>query len=456
MKILLAVSGGKDSMTMSDLSLRAARGESIKGFERFRDAVLGIAHCNFHLRPGDCDEDAALVQAWAKKMGLPYFGTDFDTRAYAAEHKLSLEMAARELRYGFFARLCSEQGYEAVAVAHHAQDQAETLLLHLLRSCGLEGARGMAAESRLEGRQGTAALAILRPMLSYSREAIENYVRERGIPYREDASNAELVFQRNILRNKVLPILGEINPLVVGTLCRDAENFTRSADALDVLAGRALSFADVSSQGIRFPAADENCRDYVYDMSRMLPHTEGELVFRLLRMYGFSPAILEDVLSVAKEENPEGRLFLSEEGRMLQCGSLLRFRRNGYRVREPEVVTMPWEEGTPHKTPEGTTRLDADALPAKWELRPWREGDWMKPLGMDGKRKKLSDLFTDLHFDLFDKEDARVLAPAEGSETDPECAHVRALVGWRIDESVQVVPGRTKTLLQLRYLLRSC
>lgn len=459
MKILLAVSGGMDSMTMSDLSLRAAKGECIKGFERFRDAVLGIAHCNFHLRPGDCDEDASLVRSWAEEKGLPYFGADFDTAAYAGNHKLSLEMAARELRYGFFARLCREQAYEAVAVAHHAQDQAETLLLHLIRGCGLEGARGMAVESQVNAlwQQEETPLRVLRPMLSYSREEIGEYVRTRGIPFREDRSNAESIFQRNILRNKVLPILSEINPSVVETLFRDAENLARSADALDALASQALSLADVSSQAIRFPAAEESCRDAVYDLSRMLPGSVGELVFRLLRRYGFSREILEDLLSGSRGSGSEGRLFLSRDWRLLQNRSRLRFRSHAFRVLEPELTRLRWEEGLPLKTPVGTSRLDADALPANWELRPWREGDWMCPLGMGGKRKKLSDLFTDLDFDAFDKEDARVIAPAAalpaGEGTAPDPSHVLALVGWRIDESVKVVPGRTRMLLQLRYSL---
>ena len=224
MKILLAVSGGKDSMTMSDLALRAAAGELIEGFERFRGATLGIAHCNFHLRPGDCDADASLVEDWAGRNGLPFHRADFDTLAVASGRGISVEMAARELRYDYFARLCREFGYEAVAVAHQADDNAETLLLHLLRGCGLDGACAMAAESVLPAAASAVGPSasdgdaypvpvrplLLRPLLRRTREEINAYTIVHRIAFREDKTNAEPVCQRNVLRGQVFPLLRRI------------------------------------------------------------------------------------------------------------------------------------------------------------------------------------------------------------------------------------------------------
>ena len=134
MKVLLAVSGGIDSMCMADMFCRAG-GE------------YAIAHCNFHLRGAESDADAEFVEKWAETHGVPFFRADFDTSGYASEHGISIEMAARELRYAWFARIAVQYGFDAVAVAHNANDNAETLILNLLRGTGLRGLRGMASSS---------------------------------------------------------------------------------------------------------------------------------------------------------------------------------------------------------------------------------------------------------------------------------------------------------------------
>ena len=141
MKVLLAVSGGIDSMCMADMFCRAG-GE------------YAIAHCNFHLRGAESDADAEFVEKWAETHGVPFFRADFDTAAYASEHGISIEMAARELRYAWFARIAVQYGFDAVAVAHNANDNAETLILNLLRGTGLRGLRGMASDSSLPREHG--------------------------------------------------------------------------------------------------------------------------------------------------------------------------------------------------------------------------------------------------------------------------------------------------------------
>lgn len=451
MKILLAVSGGKDSMTMSDLALRAAKGEELDGFERFRGAVLGIAHCNFHLRPGDCDADATFVEEWAKEKGLPFHRADFQTQAYADERGISVEMAARELRYDFFARLCREWGYEAVAVAHQADDNAETLLLHLLRGCGLDGACAMSAESVLPAaasgdgsaeRLGASACPLLlRPLLGYTREEINGYTIVRRVPFREDRSNAESVYQRNLLRNDVFPLLRKINPSAVETLCRDIENFRRSRQALDYWVQE--SWASVSLP---------NARSARFDASRLSQEVLPEALFRLLSGYGFGSETVDAVLSLLKEGPTEGKSFYSDTSVLLVRGGILRLRDKDDASPEPFVETLEWQEGMPVKQPDGVTAVDADALPKGWVVRRWREGDWMRPLGMKGRRKKLSDLFVDLGYDAFDKADAWVLAspdPVSGDgQAAEERAHIWALIGSRVDDSVRIIPGKTRSVLR--------
>ena len=185
-----------------------------------------VAHCNFHLRGADADADAEMVEKWADEHGVPFFRADFDTAAYASQHGISIEMAARELRYGWFARIAFENGYDAVAVAHNANDNAETLVLNLLRGTGLRGLCGMSRSGDL--REG---IKLLRPMLGMSRKEIEAYAAEHGVEYREDSTNAELEYKRNRIRNAVFPEFERINPSFVRTLNTDMEHFAQ-ADAI--------------------------------------------------------------------------------------------------------------------------------------------------------------------------------------------------------------------------------
>ena len=216
--LLVAVSGGIDSMFLADSMQRSG-------------TPFAAAHCNFALRGRDSDEDQALVERWCRERGIPLHVKRFDTKAYAAERGISTEMAARELRYRWFGQLCREEGYEAVAVAHQANDNAETLLLNLVRGTGPKGLCGMKARGFLPD-PAYADIPLLRPLLGTTREEIAAEVVRLGIPYREDRSNAENAYRRNLLRNRVFPLLKELNPSVVRTLNRDIERFAAAYDSL--------------------------------------------------------------------------------------------------------------------------------------------------------------------------------------------------------------------------------
>ncbi len=211
--LLVAVSGGIDSMCLAEKV-------------RLEGGPFAIAHCNFTLRGEESDADEALVRAWAARYGLPCHVRRFDTEAYARDKGISIEMAARQLRYRWFGELCLEHGYEAVAVAHNANDNAETLLLNLLRGTGLRGLLGMQARGTIPD-PAYAQIPLLRPLLGMTREAIEAYAREHGLQWREDSSNARNSYKRNKLRNQVFPLFREINPSFIQTLNRDMERFAR-------------------------------------------------------------------------------------------------------------------------------------------------------------------------------------------------------------------------------------
>ncbi len=219
--ILLAVSGGIDSMYLMHRAPRL-----------FPRASFAVAHCNFGLRNAESDGDEAFVRSGCAAKGLPCLVRRFDTAAYAAAKGISLEMAARELRYAWFADLCHGTaaelagsglaGFEAVAVAHNANDNAETLLLNLIRGCGLRGLCGMEERGKVPGAED---LPLLRPLLGLERGEIAAWMKKEGLAWREDSSNAESGCRRNVLRNEVFPILQRLNPSLIGTLTRDIRHF---------------------------------------------------------------------------------------------------------------------------------------------------------------------------------------------------------------------------------------
>lgn len=245
MRILLALSGGIDSMYLAN------RAFEMEGpFALFPGPhEFAAAHCNFSLRGDDSDGDEEFVRSWCESKGIKCFVKRFDTLGYAASKGISTEMAARELRYGWFADLVDSQGFDALAVAHNANDNAETLMLNLLRGTGSRGLRGMAEQTTCNpgpGGDGGAVcgalskistapqtapsvphkgMKIIRPLLTIERKEIEKWMRENGKEWREDRTNAESIYKRNILRNEVFPILSRVNPSFIRTIGEDIERF---------------------------------------------------------------------------------------------------------------------------------------------------------------------------------------------------------------------------------------
>ncbi|MBO4758322.1 MAG: tRNA lysidine(34) synthetase TilS [Bacteroidales bacterium] len=434
MKVLLAVSGGVDSMCMADMFSRAG-GE------------YAVAHCNFHLRGAESDADAEFVQKWAEAHGVPFFRADFDTSAYASEHGISIEMAARELRYAWFARVAVEHGFDAVAVAHNANDNAETLILNLLRGTGLRGLRGIAAEAYLPpGR-----VKLLRPMLRMTREEIEAYAAEHGVEYRVDSTNADSGYKRNRIRNAVFPEFAQINPSFVRTLNADMERFAQAdgivEDYFREAEGKVLKGGKI-----------------VVPELLSLKHWKY-VIFRLLEPYGFHADTLDAVVRLL-ENHASGEDGTFSGKRFLSPTYVLETTAGAMTVRERSetadmsgsvTVTGPGdyafhgqtvrieflsrEAGMPLKQPEGVLACDAAALPFPFLLRGWQPGDWMRPFGMEGRAKKLSDLFADRKMSLTDKESAIVIVPA--GDTD---GHVAAVAGVRMDEALRVREGSAKIL----------
>ncbi len=215
--LLLAVSGGIDSMCLCEKV-------------RLEGGPFAIAHCNFGLRGEESDGDEDFVRGWAAEHSVKCHIKRFDTASYARENSISIEMAARELRYRWFGELCRTHGYEALAVAHNANDNAETLILNLLRGTGLKGIQGMKEEGFIPDPDYS-DIPLRRPLLKMTREEITAFMEGNAFCWREDATNAENGYKRNKIRNLVFPIFKEINPSFIQTLNKDMERFAMGTEA---------------------------------------------------------------------------------------------------------------------------------------------------------------------------------------------------------------------------------
>ena len=445
---LLAVSGGMDSMCMADLYLRCFGAES-----------FAIAHCNFHLRGEESDGDEALVTKWAGENGIRMHCVDFDTAGYASDNGLSIEMAARELRYRWFGELCREHGYDAVVVAHHADDNAETLLLNMVRGAGLKGLTGMKPVAPLPAPE---SIPLLRPMLTFTRKQIEGHMFAFKVPYREDSTNASVEYRRNSIRHEVFPLLERMNPSYVRTLNRE---MTYLSDASSIVEEWCMEHVPQVMVPLSFRASEASRE---ISLSRLMAIPQWRyLLYYILEPYGFSSSVLESLenLLVSDRTIPGKRFesadyILRTERQSLvidrkmagQTGdSFLPVRTPGTYLcngRRFLVEVLPWQPGMPLKQHSGTIILDSARLKFPFVCRGWRQGDWMIPLGMRG-RKKLSDLFNDLKYGQMEKDSALVIVDC--SEDMAQRQHVAGLLGVRIDDRYKVSAG-TENIIKITLL----
>lgn len=449
---LLAISGGIDSMCMADIFVRRCPCES-----------LAVAHCNFNLRGSESDEDEALVRRWADEHGVRCHVRSFDTKAFAQQHGISIEMAARELRYRWFAELCMENGYDEVAVAHNANDNAETLLLNLLRGSGMKGLSGMSPVSDLP-YAGECTARLVRPVLEMTRKQIEGYALANGVSYRNDSTNFSSEYKRNMLRNEVFPVFERINPSVVRTLNREMGYFDEANEIVaDYCAREVEGLVQTSPEGgVKISAADLLAKKHW-----------RYLLYHILEPYGFNSSTLasvEDLLS--SDRTLSGKRFESRDHVLLterevlhvvgrsQAPSLCTpavpvstadlfmpvrcagtYHVNGVRIL---VEQVEWNPDMPLRQPEGVLVFDAAKLRFPMVLRTWRKGDWLVPLGMKGK-KKVSDMFTDLKYDSFMKASA-VMVVDVNSEMMAESQHIAGVAGVRIDDRYKVTPTTSSVI----------
>ena len=412
---LLALSGGVDSMTMAHLFLHSPLA---------RGCRLVVAHVNFSLRGAESDADEALVRDWAAAHGLACKVRCFDTESYAAEHGCSIEMAARDLRYGWFRELLAQEQLAYVAVAHHLNDSAETLFLNLLRGTGLRGLSGIRP---ING-------SVIRPMLPFSRDEILAFARTSGIAFREDATNADCRFARNRIRQAVFPEFARINPAFLQNLAGSMKHFAEAQAILDGdFAKRAPAFSHWEGDALTIDRKALLAEPFLHYW-----------LFRSLEPFGFKPTQV-DAVEASLVKGHCGSRFYSATHVALRDRAGLKI----YPLVRPEKDEPPFcariaERPTdfdPRSVPAGILCADADKLTLPLQFRRWQSGDRFRPLGMQGFRK-LSDFFIDQKLDLEQKARQVVVTTRtpEGRE------RIVAVAGLRIDDRVRVTEA-TRTLV---------
>lgn len=414
-KILLAVSGGLDSMAM---------------FRLLKEAGLpvAVAHCNFQLRGADSDGDEELVRATCQQYNTPFFVRRFETAGYASQQGISIQMAARELRYVYFNELLDTHGYDYVATAHHFNDVIETTFLNLIRGTGIEGFTGIAPKN---GK-------IIRPLLFATREMLLAYVLSNQVPWREDSSNDTDDYQRNFLRHQVIPRLLELNP-------NFEETFRDTHERL--LGSRDLTRAFLKT----FQASAVQVSDNKTTIDiRKLRQSESPAVilWEIIKEFGFN---FDQSRQVIRDHQP-GKIFLSASHQLLvdrqqyiigkNEDADLRsvFIENGEQTAFNAGFTLTLKE-VPDADFElikdqAIAQVDADQLQYPLIWRTWRAGDYFMPLGMR-QEKKLSDFLIDLKIPFNDKADITVLESG---------GHIMWVVGFRISERFKV-KAHTKRIL---------
>lgn len=426
-RVLLAVSGGVDSMTMADLFQHSAL-----------RLPMAVAHVNFQLRGADSDSDEALVRHWCERCGIPFFVKRVETGKHASDRGVSVEMAARELRYEWFAQLCREQGFTHLAVAHNLDDSAETLLLHLLRGTGMRGMSGIRASVPLPGAED---VTLIRPLLDFSRREIEAHAVRAGVEFRIDATNADISIPRNRIRHEVFPELARINPSFLETFRTEMRHFGQMEQLLD----------QVFAEGRDGLCRDSVSRDSVshgqdavlaIDIPALLRKGQtGWWLYRLLEGYGFNPDQLEQI--ERSLEALSGKEFLSPTHRLVKDRNELRV--YPLAAAAPDDLTFRLDVRTftvtpgfdPKQKPDDVLFIDADKVRLPLAARAPREGDRFRPFGMHRGTKLLSDFFTDLKLDVEQKR--REVVVTTTNENGDEI--IVAIAGRRIDDRFKITPA---------------
>ncbi|MDO5760154.1 MAG: tRNA lysidine(34) synthetase TilS [Bacteroidota bacterium] len=421
-KILLAVSGGVDSMVMLDLFLRS----------RYNFA---IAHCNFHLRGEESLRDESFVRRFAQENNIPIFVQDFDTFAYMEKEKKSLEMSARDLRYDWFNKVLEENNFTFLATAHHSDDSAETFVINLLRGTGIAGLHGILPKS---GK-------IIRPLLFASRRNINDYAKRHNISFVEDSTNKDNKFTRNKIRNEVIPILREISPNFDIIIKKNIERLRETE----------IVFRKVVDEVKNNILQKEQDHIKINIQEALSLEPLHIFMYEILSEFGFNESNINSICDALKDNTSTGRKFFSEKYRLVRDRKYLFITTREQANNSTNYLIEDWQ--TSIKTPlalqietlrdlnfiripkeKNVAMLDYDLLKFPLQLRHWQKGDVFFPFGLHGKQK-ISDFFTNQKYSIIDKEKQWLLCSGED---------IVWVVGERIDDRFKIT-NKTKNIYKI-------
>lgn len=406
-KLLIAISGGVDSVVLTHLCQKL-------------ELDFALAHCNFNLRGKESDADEAFVLNLSKDLNKECFIECFETETYAKQHKLSTQMAARELRYKWFKELAEQLDFDYILTAHHADDNLETFLINLSRGTGLDGLIAIPEINE----------AIVRPLLPFSREDIEEYAKSENLKWREDASNASNKYLRNKLRMEVITKLKEINPQLLQNFNKTIEHLQDSKDIIDdridTISNQVIQ--DISNNAMSFSIVEinklSNPQAYLYELLKDYNFTAWNDIYNLLNVQS-GKYVVSATHRLIKDR---GCLLLSKLNSNVASSAVERCFIEENVLKSTKQIQTPFgillfDEAdalfgkrvnvtSTSKLQRSCIFVDKNKLQFPLTVRQWQEGDYFYPFGMQGK-KKLSKYFKDEKLSLLDKENVWVLCSGD-------------------------------------------
>ncbi len=415
-KILLAVSGGLDSMVMLNLFKQA-------GY------TTVVAHCNFQLRGKEAEEDEKFVASVCDQLNVPFFSKRFETERYATANKVSIQLAARELRYAWFHSLMEQERSDLIATGHHINDSIETVLLKWIHGSSLESFAGIPVKNR----------KTIRPMLFATRDQLLNFASDSKLAWRNDSSNESDDYQRNFIRHQVIPRLKEINPSLEATY----------QHGLKKIQGELEFLKNQLDQWKQKHVTEKAGQVFIDKRALMSSSFSESLLWRVVREYGFNIDQCHDMMQALQGQSGKkfigtSHLLTVDREHVIISPYDDAYEAVTIKKGNSEVVRGVWEitiEQSANKEISASSvvaSLDADKIKFPLTWRYWQPGDSFYPLGMEN-RKKLSDFLIDRKISLADKNGISVL------ESDGEIIWV---VGHRIDNRFKITP-ETKSVIKL-------
>jgi len=415
-KLLLAVSGGIDSMVLVHLC------HQLK-------LDFSVAHCNFQLRGKESDDDENFVKSQTEKLQILLFIQKFDTKSIAETQKLSVQLAARKLRYDWFHKLIENEGFDYILTAHHLDDSLETFLINFTRGSGLDGLIGIPEQND----------KIVRPLLIFSRNEIETFAQENNIAWREDSSNSSDKYLRNKLRHDVIPILKELNSSLLSSFENTIKNLKQSQ-----------SLVDDASKMVYEKVASKQENQIVFNLDLLLTYPNYQAyLFSWLSDFGFTDwDSVYDLVSVqsGKQVMSDSHVLLKNRNTLLLFSRKENSEEVIYQIEKAQIeVKVPLKLtfcNVSNISDQSTNAIfvDAEKLQFPLTIRKWKEGDFFQPFGMNGK-KKVSKFFKDEKFSMLEKNDTWLLCSND---------KIVWIIGKRQDERFKITKTTTK-ILQINY-----